>query len=257
MAASANVAVFIDWENLYISIQKEYGEKRPDASFLVEVILNEAKHHGIPIAKAYANWDNFPGVMNTLKGKGVEPQQPYAKREEHTIPDAADIALCLDAVETCFESTHIEAFVFASGDADYIELINRLLRRGKAVYFLGLKKTTSSILKQQVGGRLTFLDAQLSLGTAFRVRSTGAPDTMPELIRLVDGLERSRMAFVGLKFLRDRHGVPQQLISEAISIGILEVYKVPNPKNPEFPVTACRLVKDNEKIQEILQEPLT
>ena len=44
MAASVNVAVFIDWENLYISIQKEYDEKRPDASFLVEVILNEAKH---------------------------------------------------------------------------------------------------------------------------------------------------------------------------------------------------------------------
>jgi len=195
--------------------------------------------------------------MKTLKGKGVEPQQPYAKREEHTIPDAADIALCLDAVETCFESTHIEAFVFATGDADYIQLINRLLRRGKTVHFLGLKKTTSRILKQQVAGHLTFLDAQLSLGTASRVRSTGAPDTMPELVRLVDGLERSRMAFVGLKFLRDRHGVPQRLISEAISIGILQVYKVPYPKNPEVPVSACRLVKDDEQVQEILKEPLT
>jgi len=130
MAASANVAVFIDWENLYISIQKEYGEKRPDASFLVEVILNEAKHLGIPIARAYANWDSFPGVMNTIKGKGVEPQRPYAKREEHTIPDAADIALCLDAVETCFESTHIRTRSFQSRRAGLL----RTMRKSRKSY---------------------------------------------------------------------------------------------------------------------------
>jgi len=257
MNPRSNVALFIDWENLFISIKRQYGEKSPDTTFVADVVLEEAKRHGIPIAHAYANWENFPGVLNTLKGKDIIPDQTYAKREGESIPNAADIALCLDAIQTCYESSHIESFVFVSGDADYIELINRLLRRGKSVYFLGLRRTTSRILVDRVGGNLTYLDERLQLGPPTLPRTTGAPDTIPELVRLVHNLENSRMEFVGLKFLRDRHGVPQKLISEAISVGILETYKVDNPKNPQFPVTACRLVQRSEKVQEILKEPLT
>jgi hypothetical protein len=257
MTPRTNVAVFVDWENLYISIQREYGQKSPDASFVAGVLLEEAKKHGIPIAHAYANWENFPGVLNTLKGKDIIPDQAYAKGEGESIPNAADIALCLDAIETCYESEHIEAFVIVSGDADYIEVINRLLRRGKSVYFLGLKRATSRILEDRVGGNLTYLDDKLQLGAPQAARTTGVPDTMPELIRLVHNLENSRMKFVGLKFLRDKHGIPQTLISEAISVGILQTYKVDNPTNPDRPVTACRLVKEHRAVKEILKENLT
>ncbi|MBT9135378.1 MAG: hypothetical protein DDT34_00429 [Firmicutes bacterium] len=79
----------------------------------------------------------------------------------------------------------------------------------------------------------------------------------PETGRLVDGLERSCMLFVGLKLLTNRVlgslADPQKVVSRAINDGILETYKVPNPVNADFPTTACRLNREHPFVQEILR----
>ena len=222
-------------------------------SFVAKKLFDMAKKYGSPLCHAYANWDNFPGTVNTLKGYSIEIRQAYAKRENQTIPDAADIAMVCDTIELIFESPHVKTFVLVAGDADYIEVINRLGRHNKEVVFFGLQKCTSRVLKDRLAENMIFIDGELELKAAtLKETISGAPDSTIEMIRLIDSLEQCKMPFVGLSFLRDRHGTPQPVISEAISNGILETYKVNNPKNPEFPVTACRLNRADSLVRKIV-----
>lgn len=86
-------------------------------------------------------------------------------------------------------------------------------------------------------------------------------DPMVELIEVLAQAERSpQLRFVALKFLRDRL-LPQTqktwaqspqscqaLIAEAIDKGILLTSKTPNPRNPDFPVTAVHLDHTNPTV---------
>lgn len=93
--------------------------------------------------------------------------------------------------------------------------------------------------------------------------STGEP--MTDFILALDHAERDpHLSFIALKWFRDTYlqkrgyawamdpDMPRRLIQEATEAGVLVMHKVPNPKQPEFPVTGIRLERANPMVQAIL-----
>ena len=93
------------------------------------------------------------------------------------------------------------------------------------------------------------------------------PQTGPQadLIRALDRVEnRPGYHFVSLKFFRDSalpgegfewavdETVRQNAISDAINARIILTHRVPNPKSPQFPVTAVRLNRAAPQVQAVL-----
>lgn len=96
-------------------------------------------------------------------------------------------------------------------------------------------------------------------------RSPRLPDTpLSDLIRALDRAEsRPGYKFVALKWFRDV-ALPaagfswtseesiRQILSDAIDRRLLLVSKVPNPKSPQFPVTAIRLNRLTPEVAAVL-----
>ncbi|MCG3125621.1 MAG: hypothetical protein CHACPFDD_00446 [Phycisphaerae bacterium] len=92
----------------------------------------------------------------------------------------------------------------------------------------------------------------------------GVPEQhLADLIRALDGVERQGRAFVSLVWFRDNvlstypwatdPGVRQSAMTEASHRRLFETSKVSNPKNPQFPVTAIRLRRDEPLVRETLR----
>ena len=72
-----DLAIFIDWENIYISTVTEYGAK-PNVS----AILEKSREYGrIITANAYADWTDgdFRDAPPTLYSNGISPRYISAR----------------------------------------------------------------------------------------------------------------------------------------------------------------------------------
>jgi len=101
--------------------------------------------------------------------------------------------------------------------------------------------------------------------TTKAARPSPTPGRLAELVRALDRAEtRPGLQFVALKWFRDivlpGEGLAwtssvsdrQQVLKEAIDRRLLLTSKVPNPKAPQFPVTAIRLNRMLPEVQVIL-----
>lgn len=90
-------------------------------------------------------------------------------------------------------------------------------------------------------------------------------DPVADVVNVLSDAEQNpQLHFVALKFLRDRllpqsglswahspHSC-QAVIAEAIERGILTTSKKPNPRNPEFPVTAVQLNREHPVVHRLV-----
>ncbi len=90
-------------------------------------------------------------------------------------------------------------------------------------------------------------------------------DVLDDFIRALDRAERDpHMSFVSLKYFRDQYlakvgllwardfDLTRAVIQDATDQAILELSKVPNPRQPEFPVTTIRLSRAHERVRRVL-----
>ncbi len=96
-----------------------------------------------------------------------------------------------------------------------------------------------------------------------RPRNTVADTRMMDVINAVCATEREGRAFISLIWFRENRltgyawaaepAARQQTIAEAIKAGVLEVRKIPNPKNPQYPVSTIALNRMHPLVQEALR----
>lgn len=151
----AEVAVFIDFENLRYSLLNKFGLE-PD----LEHIVAKAKKYGRPsVMRAYADFSEHPPeLMRSLAVVGIEAISVPVKRSTHRvggreverIKNAADMHLALDAVLEAVEadaSGKIKVFVLVAGDGDYVKLATQLRNRfGQHVVVAGVPGSISGDL---------------------------------------------------------------------------------------------------------------
>jgi len=146
-----DVAVFIDFENVYVSVRDKL-----DANPNFEMIMDRVEDFGrVVIARAYADWYRYPRVTSALYANGIEPMYVptyYYDREMgrtgRAIKNSVDMNLCIDAMKTLYTNTNIAKFVLATGDRDFIPLVNSIRQQGKEVIVIGIGGAASAHLAQ-------------------------------------------------------------------------------------------------------------
>ncbi len=136
------IAVFIDFDNIEIGVKNTLGR-----DFDVSAVLEALKERGEVLTKiAYADWTRHGEMSRSMSQHGVQMVQrhPGPRGDKN----GADINLALDALEMALTKPHIDAFAIVSGDSDFISLVEKLKQYNKAVFVVGGRAFTSTILQK-------------------------------------------------------------------------------------------------------------
>lgn len=136
MESDKHIAIFIDLENVYYGLRKYHLDPdHQDPSHNLFLRLQE--HYGkrsIRMMEAYADFEQLDLSMTSLQRKRVHIHQVYGNgRGGDERKNAADIQLCLDAMEVLYQIPEVSTFVIVSADQDMVPLLDRLWSRGKRV----------------------------------------------------------------------------------------------------------------------------
>jgi uncharacterized protein (TIGR00288 family) len=136
-----SLAVFIDLENLAMGFQ---GPRK--VRFEVHKVLERLVEKGkLIVKKAYADWSRYPSYMAPFHESAIELIE-IPKRAQ-TGKNSADIRLVVDAMDLAWSKPHVDTFVIVSGDSDFSPLVSKLKENGKHVIGLGMKGSTSDLLR--------------------------------------------------------------------------------------------------------------
>lgn len=146
-----DVAVFIDFENIYISVRNKY-----DVNPNFESLMDKCQEYGrVTIARAYADWYRYPRITNALYANSIEPMYVptyYYDRDEgrsgKAIKNSVDIHLCIDVMKILYTHPTIDTYVLITGDRDFIPLVNAIRQHGKRAIAIGVAEASSSHLAQ-------------------------------------------------------------------------------------------------------------
>jgi hypothetical protein len=139
---SAQVAVFVDFENLVLGAVKELPGQANPAPY--EALTRLCRGYGnASVRRAYADWANplFGGHQEDLAMNGVDLIQ--VARVGIQNKNAADIRMAVDAMETLIVHPEVSVFILVSGDGDYSPLVQRLREFGKWVVGVGTEANAS------------------------------------------------------------------------------------------------------------------
>ncbi len=151
-----NAAVFVDFENLYLSLKSRndgLGVRTRELSLqILEGMLARLRNKGHPmvIGRSYAAFDTYPGVevAHDLALMGLDPQYVLIS---HSGKNSADVQLALDVARVVFRRADIELIVIVSGDRDFIPLARQVLEEGRELRIVAIPDTTSGDLRERVG----------------------------------------------------------------------------------------------------------
>lgn len=174
-----DVAVFIDFENVYVSVRDKL-----DANPNFESIIERCNELGrVIMARAYADWYRYPRITSALYANSIEPMYVptyyYDKdmgRTGRAIKNSVDMNLCIDVMKALFTHQNVERFVLVTGDRDFIPLVNSIRQQGKEVIVIGIGGAASTHLAQSAD-EFIFYEQLVGKSTPASIRAgqTAAP----------------------------------------------------------------------------------
>jgi uncharacterized LabA/DUF88 family protein len=249
----AQIALFIDYENIHWTMVREYNLE-PEISRFTAVLKERAeKICHVSYVAAYADFDNpeFHGLQSEFQRNNVETRHVFSKTFGVTRKNAADIEMSLDAQEMSASRPDITTFVLVCGDRDFIPIVKRLQQKGKEVHIIGLRASTSRDLQNFVGSNYTAVEELLGIIPAKPQAQVASAQrqggiSVEEICIKLASVE-NRLAFVSVSHLLknmmegDDFSEKSAAFNLAVERGLVEVYKIPNPKSAERPTSCCRL----------------
>ena len=231
-----DLAIFIDWENIYISTVTEYKSK-PNVS----AILEKSREYGrIVSATAYADWTegDFRQAPPTLYSNGITPKYisaryfpggKAAKRRTNSI----DVMLAVECADFLHKHPQVGTYVLVTGDGDFIPLVSLLRSQGKNVVVIGVSEATSYHLIESADHFISYaslLEEERSAKSRDTEPKKKAADPYEELVRAVKTLKSGGKA-------RVLGQVKQQMI---VQLGSFDERKQGFKKFKDFVVEAER-----------------
>lgn len=135
-SSERRIALFIDFENLVTNTG--FTAANFDLQPSLDRLLEQGK---VIFRRAYCDWSRFHDAKAHLHQLGVElVDVPPSTRAGK---NAADMRLVIDALELCYAREHINTYVIASGDSDFVPLAAKLRENDRYVIGLGVKQATS------------------------------------------------------------------------------------------------------------------
>ncbi|HZA46839.1 MAG TPA: NYN domain-containing protein [Rubrobacter sp.] len=190
-----DLAIFIDWENIYISTVTEYKSK-PNVS----AILEKAREYGrIVSATAYADWTDgdFRQAPPTLYSNGIAPRYISARyfpggKSQKRRTNSIDVMLAVECSDFLHNHPQVETYILVTGDGDFIPLVSLLRSKGKNVVVIGVSEATSYHLIESADHFVSYaslLEEDRAARTPDRQPKKKAADPYGELVRAVETLK--------------------------------------------------------------------
>ena len=191
-----DLAVFIDWENIYISTVSEYNSK-PNVSAMLE----KAREYGrIVSATAYADWTDgdFRDAPPTLYSNGISPRYISARyfpggRSQKRRTNSIDVMLAVECSDFLHNHPQVDTYVLVTGDGDFIPLVSLLRSRGKQVVVIGVSEATSYHLIESADDFISYaslLEEERAARARDKTPKKKAADPFKELVRAVETLKK-------------------------------------------------------------------
>ena len=191
-----DLAIFIDWENIYISTVTEYGAK-PNVS----AILEKSREYGrIVSATAYADWTDgdFRQAPPTLYSNGISPRYISARyfpggRSQKRRTNSIDVMLAVECADFLHYHPQVDTYVLVTGDGDFIPLVSLLRSRGKNVVVIGVSEATSYHLIESADHFISYaslLEEERAARARDRAPKKKTADPYKELVRAVEALKK-------------------------------------------------------------------
>ncbi len=136
-----SLAVFVDLENLAQG-GSDHRKVRFDINKVLERLLEKGK---LIVKKAYADWSRYQAYTVPFHEAAVELIE--IPRRSQTGKNSADIRLVVDAMDLAWSKPHVDTFAIISGDSDFSPLVSKLKENGRHVIGLGMKGSTSDLLR--------------------------------------------------------------------------------------------------------------
>jgi len=133
-------AVFVDFENLALGVEQDKKGR-----FEIELVLKRLLERGrIVFKRAYCDWTRFKDFMHEFHRHGFEMVDIPSSRVSGK--NSADIRMVVDAIDLCYQKSHIDTFVLVTGDSDFSPLVSKLKENDKRVIGCGVRSSTSDLL---------------------------------------------------------------------------------------------------------------
>ena len=192
-----DLAVFIDWENIYISTVSEYNS-RPNVS----AILEKAREYGrIVSATAYADWTDgdFRDAPPTLYSNGISPRYISARyfpggKSQKRRTNSIDVMLAVECSDFLHNHPQVDTYVLVTGDGDFIPLVSLLRSRGKTVVVIGVSEATSYHLIESADHFISYaslLEEERAARARDKAPKKKKADPYKELVRAVEALKKA------------------------------------------------------------------
>lgn len=168
--ASSYAAVFIDFENVYYFLKNHFHDPSDLNDIVLDIIRSlreKLSATGLDslISYAYADFERLATApQGALYLMGVSTRNVLGTDHKN----AADMQLCIDALEVMYTRPDIGTFVLVAGDRDYIPVLQHLRRQARQVLVAGFRESVSGDLLQNIGAA-QFIDAR-NLLTPARVQ---------------------------------------------------------------------------------------
>jgi len=191
-----DLAIFIDWENIYISTVTEYKSK-PNVS----AILEKSREYGrIVSATAYADWTegDFRQAPPTLYSNGISPRYISARyfpggKASKRRTNSIDVMLAVECSDFLHNHPQVDTYVLVTGDGDFIPLVSLLRSQGKTVVVIGVSEATSYHLIESADHFISYaslLEEDRAARTPDEEPKKAAADPYQELVKAVETLKK-------------------------------------------------------------------
>jgi uncharacterized LabA/DUF88 family protein len=191
-----DLAIFIDWENIYISTVTEYKSK-PNVS----AILEKSREYGrIVSATAYADWTegDFRQAPPTLYSNGISPRYISARyfpggKASKRRTNSIDVMLAVECSDFLHNHPQVDTYVLVTGDGDFIPLVSLLRSQGKTVVVIGVSEATSYHLIESADHFISYaslLEEDRAARAPEKEQKKEAADPYQELVRAVETLKK-------------------------------------------------------------------
>jgi len=265
------VALFLDYGSVSAAL-KGNDQNHPRPGEIIRPVVEEfAKLGDLVHRYAYADWSRMPhDMVHQVEALGFTPvfaltRARYRKNGmESGVRKAVPLALALDALELALTDGTPLKFVFVTGDREYYEVVERLRRNDVPVVLAAFERSLSVDVVEISGVEPVFLDNILGPPKSPAPGQEKRIDWAP-FIKLLLSLEL-RYGYVGYRGLKDKLDASvgcgnseyerRRFMDMATQQEIITLEKMTNPKNPEFPLTVCRLNRKNPVVQNILRSSL-
>ncbi|MDT8324318.1 MAG: NYN domain-containing protein [Bacteroidota bacterium] len=159
-------AILIDFENIYYYLKNEYADIPELTEFSLDMFRTlgdylETEMDLLPIVRfAYGDFERLAAPLGSMYLMGIEIRNVLGAQHKN----AADMRLCIDAMQILYTRPDIRTFVFVAGDRDYIPVIQHIQTQARTVKVVAFEGNLSGDLLQNIG-RKHFIDAAMLLGT--------------------------------------------------------------------------------------------